>query len=515
MSSTFRQRFLSRKALTSTTAILVYLSLIDFVGHMLVGGDYGYFRDELYYLVSGQHLQLGYVDFPPMIAYLGAIMYVLADDSLFAIHIIPAVVGSCLVFLSGIIAREIGGGRKAQVLSATATLGALVFLATTSIFSMDILDALWWSLCAYILIRIIRRNQPKLWLAFGLVAGLGLMTKLTITFFLFALIIGLLATPARSHLKSKWLWLGVLIASLFILPYIFWNAVNGWPTVQFYFDYGGLTGGGPIGFLVYQLLVINPVNIPLFVAGLIFYLRNPAGKPYRVLGLAYVVLYVLFTVINAKSYFLAPAYPMLFAGGALFFERSLERRRWLQPAYIATIAVVALLFVPALMPVFPPQTFVKTYSSLSPLLNGGAGQANDGPFPQYLGDRFGWNTMTATIASAYYSLPAQERSQACIFTENYGEASALILLGKNYSLPPVISGHNNFYIWGPGSCKGQMVLTVGLSLSDDQKTFYNVSQVALVTCNYCMNGENNLPVYLCTNPKVTGSIVWTDVKHFN
>ena len=509
-------RLFSRKALLGDKAILAYIAAVGFVGHVLVAGNYGYFRDELYYIVSGQHLSFGYVDFPPMIAFLAAALNFIAGDSLLSIHVVSSLVGAFLVFVSGMIARELGGARRSQVLTAVATLGTLVFLATSSIFSMDIIDALWWSLCAYLLIRIIKRDQPKLWLVLGLVAGLGLMTKLTIAFFLFAIIVGLALTPSRRYFRTKWFWLGGLISFGFLLPYIMWNALSGWPTVQFYFNYGGLTGGGPLGFFLLQLFAVNLANVPLVILGLLFYFRGSSAKQFRAIGLAYVVLYVVFTLINAKAYFLVPAYPMLFAGGALFIEKTTRNRRWITPAYAVTIAIVALLFVPLVMPVLPPATYVNSYyESLTGLANGGAGQQNAGPFPQFLGDRFGWNTMVSTVAQVYNSLPPPDRSQACIFTLNYGEASALTLLGKDYGLPPVISGHNNFWIWGPGTCSGSVIITVGLTQSQDLQTFSNVSQAGLVTCQYCMNEENNLPVYVCTQPKITTQSAWAAVKHFN
>ncbi|MGI0091338.1 MAG: glycosyltransferase family 39 protein [Nitrososphaerales archaeon] len=505
-----------RRRLSSDVAILIYIAAVDFAFHMAFAGSYGYFRDELYYIVSGQHLSFGYVDFPPMIAVLAAVMYAIAGDSLVSIHVIPALVGGSLVFTSGMIARELGGKRKSQVMTAVATLFTLVFIATTSQFTMDIIDALWWSLAAYILVRLIRQNNPKLWIPFGLVAGLGVFTKLTMLFFLFAIMIGLLFTPARSHFRTKYFWLGSLITLAFLLPFISWNALNDWATVQFYLNYGGLTGGGPVGFFAFQLIGINPLNIPLFVGGLIFYLWKPQGRPFRALGFAYIVLYILFTIINAKSYFLTPVYPMLFAGGAVLFERSvMQNRRWRSPVYMGGIIITGLLFAPLLMPILPAPTYVSTYEFLTPLGNGGAGQANAGLLPQYLGDRLGWDTMTTSVAHVYNGLPPQQKAQACIFTNNYGEASALTFLGKEYGLPDVISGHNNFYLWGPGSCSGQVIITVGLTLSDDLQSFSNVTQAGLITCTYCMNSENNLPVYVCTGPKAPPEDTWATVKHFN
>ncbi|HUZ78639.1 MAG TPA: glycosyltransferase family 39 protein [Chloroflexota bacterium] len=503
--------------LADANGLLAALALLDFVVHMLIAGNYGYFRDELYYIAGGQHLAFGYVDFPPMIAVLAALMHALTGDNLIAIHVIPALAGSCLVFVSGLMARELGGGRFAQALAALAALVTLVFMATASIFSMDILDALWWALAALIIIRLIRHDKPGLWLLFGVVAGLGLLTKLTMLFFGFALVIGLLVTPSRAYFRTRWLWLGGLIALAMLLPYAVWNAVNGWPTLEFWRHYGGLTGGGPLGFLANQVVTLNPLTLPLTIAGLVFYFRTPAGKPYRLVGWAYVVLYVLFTLINAKAYFLAPAYPVLFAGGAVLLEQVVQQRkwRWLRVALPAALGASGVLLAPLAMPVLPPAVFADAYAHLTAVGNSGAGQQKAGVFPQYLGDRFGWETMTATVARAYEQLPAAERSQACIFTNNYGEASAISFLGEAYHLPPTLSGHNNYALWGPGTCNGAVVLTVGQTRQDDERGYASVVQVATTSCAYCMAYEDNLPVYLCTQPKAPLPALWATVKHFD
>jgi hypothetical protein len=492
------RRLLTRAALLSDTALLVYLGLVEFVAHMLVANNYGYFRDELYYLADGRHLAFGYVDQPPLIGWLAALMNVLAGDALVAIHIIPALAGGCLVVVTGLMARALGGGRFAQFLAALASLVTIIFMATAAIFSMDVLDELWWALCAYLLIRIIKENRPRLWLAFGLV-------------------VGLLLTPARAQLRTRWPWLGGALALAFFLPYILWNAANGWPTIEFWRHYGGLSGGGPVSFLANQILLPNPLTLPLWLAGLYFYFRTEAGKPYRTLGWTYVVLYAVFTLINAKPYFLAPAYPMLFAGGAAVCAQAMAqpRRAWARPAYIVALVASELFFAPLAMPVLPPATFVADYGFLTGVGNGGAGQQTAGQFPQYLGDRFGWDTMTATVARVYWSLPAAERAQACIFTANYGEASAISLLGAKYHLPPVISGHNNYYLWGPGTCSGAVIITVGESLRDDQQSYGSVVQAAIITCMYCMAEENDLPVYVCRQLRLPLREAWPRAKHFN
>ena len=508
---------------------------------MLFAGNYGYFRDELYYIVSGtQHLSLGYVDFPPLIAYVAALLGLISHDSLISIHVVPALAESVLVVVAGLIARELGGGRRAQLLAAVSTFLTLVFLADGSLFTPDSLDQLWWSLLAYIVIRSIRRTEPKLWFYAGVVVGLGVLTKADMLFFAGALLVSFLAIPScRGYLKTKWVFLGGLVVIAFALPVLYWNLTNGWPMVHFYLEFrGDVSGGGPLSFLVNQVAEITFLNVPIFLAGLYFYLRSERGREFRALGLAYIILYVGLTVANAKPYYLLPIYPMLFAAGALLIEKSSISKkgflRWFgSPLYIAVLAVIAILLVPLVMPIFPPSTILNVYGpSTISSANGGVASGETGPLPQTLGDRLGWDTMVATLAQVYNSLPSNEKSKACIFTIDYGQASAVNFLGKGLGLPKAISGHNSYYIWGPGTCTGQVLITVGPSLSyfngsfaDFEKNyvdttlrsgFGNVTYLTTIKCDFCENNENNVPVYLCTNPTFNSvASVWPGVRHYD
>jgi 4-amino-4-deoxy-L-arabinose transferase-like glycosyltransferase len=520
----FPRPLFSREALQSDNAPLLALAAISFVGHMLVAGNYGYFRDELYYLVDGRHLQLGYVDQPLLMGLLSALMNALAGDNLIAIHIIPALCAASIVFVTGLIARELGGGRFAQVLAAIAALFALVFMATGSIFSMDVIDELCWAVGTLILVRLLKRDEPRLWLLFGLVAGISLTAKLTMLFFGFSLTIALLLVPERRYFRTRWIWLGGAIAFAFLLPYILWNALNGFPTWQFWHHYGGV-GNSPLGFFTFQFLLLNPLAVPLAVAGVIFYFRQE-NRRYRVLGWTFVILFAILALGTFKPYFLPPIYPLLFAPGAISFEQFFQRRprvAWLGPAYAGALAFVGLLLAPLAMPILPPAAFVSHYSFLTGAGNGGAGQQSAGAFPQYLGDRFGWDTMMKTVARVYSNLPRDEQAHACVFTINYGEASALVLLGTHDSLPPVISAHNNYYLWGPGRCDGSVIIVVGLHADYQeaqiltQQYYRHVAQAATITCQYCMSVENDIPVLVFTQPKFSSFAhdVWPRLKHYD
>jgi 4-amino-4-deoxy-L-arabinose transferase-like glycosyltransferase len=464
--------------------LLVALAGVAFVGHMLVAGNYGYFRDELYYIADGRHLQLGYVDQPLLIGWLAALMRVTAGDSLVAIHVLPALASALIIVIAGLLARELGGGRVAQLVAGVAALFTLDFMATGSIFSMDVLDQLWWALASLVVVRLLRRDAPRLWLLFGLVAAIALLTKLTVLFFGLALFLALLVTPERRYLRTRWPWLAGGIAFLGLLPYLIWNAVNGWPTWDFWHHYGGI-GITPLAFLAAQIGQMNPIAMPLAGAGLVFYFRK-TGVRYRLLGWTFVFLYLLLTLLRVKPYFLAPAYPILFAAGAVMFERILRRPRlaWIRPTYVASIALAGILLAPDVMPILPPTTAVHAYGSLT----------------QPLADRLGWESLTNTVEHVYAGLPPAQRAEACVLASNYGEASALSQLAAPGRLPPIISGHNNYYLWGPGACTGQVVILVGYPPADVKGTYADIVTAATQRCQYCVSFEQDVPIVVVSNP---------------
>lgn len=482
------------------TGLLVTLASLSFVAHMLVAGNYGYFRDELYYIADGHHLQLGYVDQPLLMGWLAAFLRVTVGDSLVAIHAIPALACSLLIIITGLMARELGGGRLAQLTAGVAAIFALDFMATGSIFSMDVLDQLWWALAGLIVMRLLRLDEPRLWLLVGLVVAIAFLTKLTVLFFGVPLVLALLVTPERRYLRTPWPWLGGGIAFLGLLPYLIWNAVNSWPTLDFWQHYG--VGTGPLDFFAAQIGQMNPIAVPLAVAGLFFYFR-PTGVRYRLLGWTFVFLYVLLTFLRTKPYFLAPAYPILFAAGAVMFERWALRPRlaWIKPAYVALLALGGILLAPDVMPILPPATAVQVYGHLE----------------QPLADRLGWDDLTKTVEQVYAALPPEQRAQACVVTSNYGEAGALSQLSAPSRLPPIISGHNNYYLWGPDGCTGEVLIGVGFSPADFQGKYANVVVAATQKCQYCVSFEQDLPIVVASNPTIPIDLsqLWPSVKHYD
>ena len=486
---------------SQATRWLVVLAGVAFGGHMLVAGNYGYFRDELYYIADGHHLQAGYVDQPLLMGWLAALLRVIAGDSLVAIHIIPALACALIVVVTGLMARELGGGQVAQLVAGVAAVFTVAFMAAGSVFSMDVLDELWWALASLILARLLRRDAPRLWLLVGLVCAVALLTKLTVLFFALGLFLALLVTPERRYLRTPWPWLAAGIAFLGLLPDLIWNALNGWPTVEFYRTYGGI-GTNPLAFFATQLILMNPIAVPLAIVGLVFYFRK-AGARYRLLGWTFVFVYLLLTLLRTKTYFLAPAYPILFAAGAVAFERLRLRSPWLawiRPAYVVLLALVAILLAPDVMPILPPATTVRSY----------------GPLTEPLADRLGWDSLTRTVEEVYAALPPAERAQACVLTSNYGEASALGQLAAPGRLPPVISGHNNYFLWGPGGCTGQVLIGVGYAPVDFQRAYAHVAFAATERCQFCVSYEQDVPIVVASAPRSPDPLrQWSAFKHYD
>ncbi|MGA9775084.1 MAG: glycosyltransferase family 39 protein [Candidatus Dormiibacterota bacterium] len=505
-------------SLVSAPGLVALLGLCGLATHLLVADNFGYFRDELYYIAAGRHLSLGYVDFPILIALFAWLLDRVAGDSLVAIHVVPALANCALIVVTGLIARELGGRRLAQTLAGAGSLVCLTFLATGSIFSMDSLDELWWAVIALLLIRLLRRGQPRLWLAVGAVAGVGLSTKVTILFFLAALGVGLLATPARDQLRSRWPWLGAGIAALFLAPYLVWEFQNGWPTLPYWHNYlATLVPPSALNFAAQQAYVMNPLTLPLWLGGTYWYLRGHGGPELRALGIAFAALFVYFTVTPTKSYYLAPAYPMMFGAGAVWLEAHFRSARggWWSRGYLGALGLSGLLLAPIAMPILPPPTFARAYGFLGSDAGAQIALHQNAVLPQWLADRFGWESLTREVAAVYRRLPPSERRKACIFTNDYGQAAAIDELGRALALPPAVSGNNSFYFWGPGGCTGRVVITVGVPLRQVSGAFQEVTPAGHSSCSYCMPQENGLPILVAQRPRQPLGSLWPTVEQLS
>lgn len=500
---------------------LAIIAGLSFLAHVLISGNYGYFRDELYYIADGMHLQAGYVDQPALMGWLAAFLRIIAGDSLVSIHIVSAIVNALTIVATGLIVRELGGGITAQCLAAFAIAVAPVFMAMGSIFSMDAFDQLWWTLGSLILVRILRGGSRRLWLLFGAVLAIACLTKLTVLFYGIAVILALLVTPERRHFRSPWILAAAGIAFLGLVPYVAWNAMHGWPTVDFYRHYPYLKTG-PLDFILGQIEMMNPLALPMVVAGVIYYFQRKNAR-FRVLGWIFVFAFSVILVLRGKPYFIAPIYPIAYSSGAISLMRFGMRlwHSWMKPAYIAALTIVGVFISPLVMPILPPELFQRTYGSLGRQIDSASASTGSGVFPQILGDRFGWTELATSVERVYAALSPEQKAQACVWTPNYGEASALLLLGSRGSLPPVISGHNNYFLWGPGNSSCKVVIAVARQPGEISWVYRRYTQVAEVARNrnpYCVPEENDLGIYVASNPLDPNFDIrssWPKFKTFN
>ena len=287
------------------------IALAKLALHVVLSGRYGYWIDELYFLACGDHLAWGYVDLPPFVAVVAKASRLLLGDSLLAIRLLSAVSGALLVFFAGRIVRELGGGRFAQVAAAVAVFVAPVYLAFHGLLTMNAFEPLFWMTCTWISIRMVRREDPRLWLPLGLVAGVGFLNKYSMAFFAIALSVGFLLTEQRRLLFTRWMVGGALLALLVALPNLLWQIEHGWPTPELLrnaklYQHQPVT---PLEFVSGQIQIVHPLTFPLWLAGTVFLLRHPSAKPFRFLGWTFLVLFVSFMAMQAKTYYLAPITP--------------------------------------------------------------------------------------------------------------------------------------------------------------------------------------------------------------
>jgi hypothetical protein len=512
------RRIFPGRILLSDFAVLIYLSLFKLVLHLLTNGNYGYFRDELYYIACGEHLDWGYVDQPPLIAFVAKAVRVVLGDSLPALRLLPALAGASLVFVTGLIVRRLNGSRFAIILACLAVSIAPVYLIFHTLLTMNAFEPLLWMLCAYIAILILQGADQRLWLVFGAVAGVGLMNKHSMFFWGSSFVIALLLTPSRKLLKSKWPWLGGLVALLIFLPNIIWEYRHGWVTLEVLENASRHQNLeiSSLDFIKGQILLLHPATLPVWVGGLAYYLFSKRGKQFRLLGLTYLALLAVFIALKGKVYYLAPAYPMLLAAGAVAFERLFRRRggAWLRASALLVLAITGIVTAPLALPVLPVETFIR-YSEALGLQGVRTEQNRWGELPQHYADMFGWEDLTTTVAQVYGRLSPEEQAKSAIFADNYGEAGAIDFFGPKYGLPKAISGHQNYYLWGPGPYTGEILITVGSDLEDLQPLFEEVEPAATFTNKYVMPYENNSMIYICKRMKIPLREFWPKVKCYS
>ncbi len=501
----------------SGTAVLVYLAAAKLLIHLAVNGRYGFFRDELYYIVLGQRLAFGFVDVPPFTPLVARASRLLFGDSLLGLRVFPALAGAATVVLAGLLARKLGGGRRAQALAAVAVIGAPVILNFGYLLTNNAFDILFWTLAAYLLAVILKDDRPRLWPVFGLVAGIALQNKYSIAFFVAALGLGFLLTSARSRLRSGWLWTGVAVAFVVFLPNLIWQIRHGLPFIELNRNAVAHKNAvlSPLQFVGGQIMDALPFVFLLILIGLFYFLLAREMKPVRAFGWAYLALLVFFIFSGGKPYYLAAIYPTMLAGGAVALERwsSRPKRRWLVPVSLGLIILTGAAAAPFAVPVLPVDRLVSLSQRLGITPPAGERKAM-GLLPQHFADQFGWEKMAEAVARIYKGLSEEERAVCGIYAQNYGEAAAIDVFGRRFGLPRATSGHNNYWIWGPVPGRGEVMIIVGGSADDHRQVYREVVEAARHINKYAMPYESDLPIFLCRGLKVSIADVWPRVRKY-
>ncbi|MGZ3273382.1 MAG: glycosyltransferase family 39 protein [Caulobacteraceae bacterium] len=489
------------------------LAIACFLLHALANGRYGFFRDELYFIVCGDRPALGYVDQPPIVPLLAAWSHALSGDHLWAFRLLPALAMSATVAATAEFVRLIGGGRFAQWLAGLCVLVGPIFLLWGVIFYTDMFQPLSWLDLAWVLVRLEQTGDERWWLAFGAIAGFSLETKYLMAFFLAALAVGLLFTPRLKSLGRPWIWLGALVAGLMILPNLSWQQAHGWPFIEL-----GRAGAGgknealsPPAFLLQQAIYGGPWAVPVWICGLWACLARPRLAVARAFAIAWLVLAVVFDATHGKPYYLAALYPILLAFGAQRIE-GWTSLGWARAAALAGVALLGLLASPFTLPVLPVETFVRYQRAVGFTPDVGE-KLKTGALPQYYADMFGWPEMAQKVAAVYRALPPQDRARAVFYAENYGEAAAIDVFGRRLGLPPAISGHNQYFLWGPRGHDGSVMIIVGGKPEHYAEVFRRFEVAGRTDAPYAMPYERQ-PIYVLRDLKAPLADIWPTTRKY-
>jgi hypothetical protein len=376
-------------------------------------------------------------------------------------------------------------------------------------------QALSWLGIVWMLMRLEQTHNQRWWLLIGVTTGFALLTKYSITFFVVALIIGLLATRQRRIFLRPWVYVAALIASLILLPNVLWQQAHHWPFLQL--AQAGVNGKNqvlsPPAFFTQQALLMGPLGFMVALCGLWTGAVRPAFATARALAIAWVLLFATFVGLHGKAYYLAPIYPALMALGAPRIEGWLRTVR-LRALLLGAVAIAGSLSLPLTLPILPVPLLIRYIDALGVMPSSGE-RLKIGLLPQYYADMFGWRQMAAKVAKVYWSLPPDERAHAVFFGNNYGEAAAIDLFGRRLGLPPAISGHNNYYLWGPRGHTGRVIIIIGGNKKHYAKLFRSYHVAGFLTSRYAMPYETDRPIYVLRGMKGSLERYWPKVKNYD
>jgi len=489
------------------------LSLMAFgavIFHIIFNGQYGFHRDELDFIMNARQLAWGYISYPPITPFFARVGLALFGESLRGLRVLPAVAQGIAMVLAGLMARDMGGKRNAQILAAFA-----VFIAPVSLFGGTVImyfafDYLWWVLVAFFTVRLLATDDPRYWLGIGAGIGLGMMTKYTMAFWVAGLVVAIFVTPARKYLRSKWLYLGAALALLIFLPNLIWQIQHGFISLEYLASIHArdIQIGRADDFLPKQILEpTNPLSLPLWTVGLASCLFAASMKRFRALGWMFLVTFAFFHVSKGRSYYTGPSYVMLLAAGCAWFEdwlgtRTEKARRLGFGLLWGTQLIGSLIGIVLMKPIAPINSPLWDFTS-----------DVNGEFVEMIG----WQDLTAQVAEIYQSIPEDEKPKTVILSGNYGEAGALELYGPEYDLPPIISGSNSLWYRGYGNPEPEIVIVVGFDRPYADTFFETCESAGVVTNRYGVENEESsrhTGLYVCRQPRHPWAEMWPEMQWY-
>lgn len=512
------ERHTPLRIMVSTRTVPAAAALATLVVHLIANPHYGFFRDELYFVICGLRPAWGYVDQPPLVPLLAAASQFFGH-SLFLLRAVPALFAAASVYTTCLIAVELGGGIFAEFFAAlvAAITPVLMHFGTTT--STDIVGLLVWPLAALYVLRIVKGADPRWWLAVGAIFGIALESKYSVAFFAASLIAALMLLPQRRALKTPWFFAGMALAAAIALPNFAWQASHGYPMWTLLRDAGEYKNVQltPLAYAATQLLVTHPLLAPVWLIGLVTLLQRPQS---RFLGVAYLLLIAQMMVLHGKDYYPGAVYPILIAAGAVRIEAWTANAALWRPALAIYTLAVGILLVPLLMPVLPENTmsaydrFAQTMLAREVAL-AAMERTQIGSLPPDWADMHGWRELTEVVARIYRSLPPSQRAQTAIFASNYGEAAAIDFYGHDYGLPPVISGDNQYWEWGTRGYTGNVVIDVNGDCARDVGLFRAHRIVARFDNPWGRPFENGFPISICEGITAPLATVWSKLRRYN
>jgi len=499
----------SQSSMRGDFLALSAVALVVVILHVVTNGRYGFHRDELQVLDDARHMDWGFVAYPPVTPFIERIGLALFGTSLVGLRMFSVLAQAIALIVTGLMARELGAKCLAQVVAALAVAVSPFPLFEGTEFQYSSFDYLWCVLIAYCLIRLLNSENPRWWLGIGAGIGLGMMTKYTMGFFVAGIVAGTLCTPVRRYLKSPWLWGGAALALLIFLPNLIWQVQHDFISLHFlrYIHARDVRQGRANGFIRHQFTICtNPFVAWLWIAGFWYFFGSPERKRYKLLAWLYLTEFALFFFANGRGYYLAPAYPMLFAGGSVWWQGWLGSlsTRWSRAAKRVTFAAVAVggilacAFIVPINPAISADNFV--------LRNNGD-----------VREEIGWTDLVAAVAKVRDSLSAEERGNYGIVVGNYGETGAIDLLGPAYGLPETISSTNSAWFRGYSNPPPKTLIVVGLSREYVEKTFQSCRLAGHNGNPYGIKNEeseDHPDIFVCEPPREPWPQFWDDFQSF-